>query len=229
MAKKAPAKTRKTAPKKSRKRAVTNYQNEVGAMAAKYPNEWRNAHSGNAQTEDFIRLLAAHLHATDPNCGLNGKRGNPDDISDDVIAIYDESGDVVDRTGKRMHIIDCIGGAGGPNPTPAWASVGGPSPGAWVKPTAVVPSPGPTPGPTPKPCPDPSAHQPKPAPAYPGDVFGAQIGAALFADYAKASNPPNDGMGVWFFRVAWDASHGLSVQDAIAKHRAEWRAQLGLS
>ena len=98
---------------------------------------------------------------------------------------------------------------------------------AYLGGTGTVP--GPSPAPTPKPCPDPSAHLPKPKPAYPGDGKGAELGAALFSDYAAAGQTPNPGMGIWFFRTAWDAANeGLTMDQSIAKHRAEWRALLGL-
>jgi hypothetical protein len=131
---------------------IPNYQSHVADAAARYPDAWRHAHTGGPRTEEFIRLLARDLHAIDPNVGLNGKRGNPDDISDDALAVYTDDGDVTDRTGRRMVIVDVIVGAGGPNPQPGWASVGGPSPGAWVQPEAVD-APTPTPQPTPQPIP----------------------------------------------------------------------------
>ena len=117
---------------------MANHLSHVAAAAARWPDAWRQAHTHGAGTEDFIRLLASFLHHdVDPNVGLNGKRGNPNDISDDALAVFDPAGDVTDRTGRRMVIIDCIVGAGGPNPQPAWASVGGPSPGAWVQPARI--------------------------------------------------------------------------------------------
>jgi hypothetical protein len=124
---------------------IPNYRAHVADLAARDPDAWRAAHTGGPRTEDFIRRLAAELHALDPNVGLNGKRGNPDDISDDVLAIFTDDGDVTDRSGKRMAIIDVIVGAGGPDPRPGWASVGGPSPGAWVKPAPIAVEPPPKP------------------------------------------------------------------------------------
>jgi hypothetical protein len=129
---------------------VPDYRSLVADAAARYPDAWRHAHTNGPRTEEFIRLLARDLHAIDPNVGLNGKRGNPDDISDDALAVFHPEGDVIDRSGRRMAIVDVIVGAGGPNPQPGWASVGGPSPGAWVQPEAVnVPTPHPSPQPQP--------------------------------------------------------------------------------
>ena len=117
---------------------MSNHISHVAAAAERWPDARRTAHTHGPGTEDFIRLLASFLHhEVDPNGGLNGKRGNPNDISDDALAVFDGSGDVTDRTGRRMLIVDCITAAGGPDPRPAWSSVGGPSPGAWVQPPRI--------------------------------------------------------------------------------------------
>jgi hypothetical protein len=124
--------------------AIPNFLEEVRTAQDLFPNEWRSAHTGGPGTEDFIRLLAARLHAMDPRCGLNGKRGDPRDISDDVIAIRGEGSAVDLVNGGPMEIIDVIVGAGGPNPQPAWSVAPG---GPGDKGTWVAPSPGPTPQP----------------------------------------------------------------------------------
>lgn len=64
--------------------------------------------------------------------------------------------------------------------------------------------------------------------SYPGDHVGQIIGELLFADYAEAQVQPNPGMGVWFWRTAWDTPL-IGLEVSISKHRAEWRAALGLS
>lgn len=143
--------------------SIPNYQSTVAALAAQYPAEWRAAHTGGPQTEAFIRRLAWVLHQQDARVGLNGKRGNPSDISDDALC-YDgvsEKGDVdPTRGGAPVTVIDCIVAAGGPNPQPAWnlADKATPQPhAAWVQPQPVggeVPGPSPTPTPTPTPAPD---------------------------------------------------------------------------
>lgn len=61
-----------------------------------------------------------------------------------------------------------------------------------------------------------------------GDATGTRIGDALFPDYAAAGQAPNPGMGVWFFRTAYDAATGMPIDAAIAKHQREWRQALGL-
>lgn len=70
--------------------------------------------------------------------------------------------------------------------------------------------------------------QPPSLPPYPGDEVFDQIGVTFFADYAEAGQPPNYGMGRWFGRTVYDYLAGLPMADSIKKHRAEWRAVLGL-
>ena len=216
---------------------MVDYQGEVAAIAKKYPEAWKNAHTGGPGTEDFIRLLASHLFVLSGELvGLNGKRGNPDDISDDALAVYDVNGDVTDRTGKKMFIVDCIGGAGGPNPTPQWGSVGGPSPGAWVKPApqggVVVPPPV-------KPfcpditvhskplCPDVKAHDPKPV--YPKDEsVWDEVFERLQADMRKKGQELNPQSARWAARTMYRTLvQGMEFKESVAKSEREWREILG--
>jgi hypothetical protein len=193
---------------------VPNMLVEVEKIKKKFPEAWANAHTGNAHSEDFIRILAAHLHAMDPKFGNNGKRGNPADLSDDALN-YKGEGPGHDPTNGNMPItvIDVIGAAGSPGAYPTWQVFDNlPGPGAWVKPTPVV-----------------APQPPQPTlPPYPGDPVFDQIGVALFADYALAGQPPNPGMGRWFGRTVYDYLAGMPMEQSIATHRAEWKAALGL-
>ena len=133
---------------------IPNLLNEVEAARVRWPQDWRDAHTGNANTEGFVRKLAAHLSANvDLRWGLNGKRGNPDDISDDILAYRGEGSAIDVRTGGPMEIIDIIGGAGGPNPQPVWnVGPGGPGDrGTWVASNIINPPPPPPPQPVLKP------------------------------------------------------------------------------
>jgi len=123
--------------------AVPNALHVVSELARQFPQEWRDAHNpsgGGPHTEAFIKRLAWVLHSTvDPRFGLNGKRGNPNDLSDDALN-YKGEGPGHDPTNGNapVTVIDCIGGAGGPNPTPSWQVFDTlPGPGAWVQPQAV--------------------------------------------------------------------------------------------
>ena len=208
--------------------AVPNMLAEVERLKSKFPQAWKDAHTGNANSEGFIKLLAAHLHAMNPAFGLNGKRGNPQDISDDAINFKGEGADFDPTDGNAPRtVIDVIGGAGGPNPFPTWAIVTNaatPVGAAWVQPGPPINIPTPTPTPPPPP--------PKPKyPPYPADesVFDA-VGTAMFADFAEAHQAPNPQMIRWAFRVAysWLTIEPTDLKGALAKTRKEWRALLGL-
>lgn len=135
--------------------AIPDCRSVVEQLASQYPHEWKKAHNpsgGGPETEAFIRRLAWVLHsAVDKRFGLNGKRGNPSDISDDAICFDGESalGDYDPTRGNApVTVLDVIGGAGGPNPTPQWGAVG-PSPkAAWVQPSPVGQTQQPVPNPT---------------------------------------------------------------------------------
>jgi hypothetical protein len=196
---------------------IPNYLHIVEQVKLAHPQAWKDAHTGNVGTEDFVRLVAAEIHAKDARCGLNGKRGNPKDISDDALNFHDEGPDYDPTFGNQpVTVIDIIGAAGTPQAYPQWlvaSDSNAPVAAAWVSPMAVN-----TPDPTPP------ALQP-----YPGDPVFDQIGDALFYDYALAAQPPNPGMGRWLGRTVYDYLAGMPIADSIKKHRAEWRAALGLS
>ncbi len=65
-------------------------------------------------------------------------------------------------------------------------------------------------------------------PPYPGDAAFDALGTILWADYAQAGRVPDAQMGRWFGRTIYDYLVGMTLDASIAKHRAEWRAALGL-
>ena len=207
--------------------AVPNMLAEVERLKTKFPQAWKDAHTGNANSEGFIKLLAAHLHDLNPAFGLNGKRGNPHDLSDDAICFKGEGADFDPTDGHAPRtVIDVIVGAGGPNPQPQWAIVtkaDAPVGAAWVQPGPPPPPPTVTPTPT-------VPVKPK-YPPYPADesVFDA-VGTAMFADFAEAHQAPNPQMIRWAFRVAysWLTTEPTDLKAALAKTRKEWRGLLGL-
>lgn len=124
--------------------------------------------------------------------------------------------------------VDFIGGAGGPNPKPAWqvgAYVYKHSDGHDPDDHGIVPS-------------APPAMPRIPSYAELGDdtFFRAMIGVPLFADYMAAQQNPNDGMSVWFSRAtyrlmaAFLKANGQPIDPAgeVRIVRNEWRALLGL-
>jgi hypothetical protein len=75
------------------------------------------------------------LRTYDTRWGYNGKRGNMNDPSHDVVAYNYGAGQ--DHGSKEVYIIDVIGGHCGPNPAPAWIDVTGAtraqgSSGVWI-------------------------------------------------------------------------------------------------
>ena len=122
--------------------AVPNRYQTVVDVANKYPQAFRVAHTDSPDKWVFIKLLAWELHQTDPKFGLNGKRGNPNDLSMDAINYLGEGvGFDPTRNDRPVTVIDVIGGAGGPDPKPAWQVFNNPDtdrgPGAWVQPQPV--------------------------------------------------------------------------------------------
>ena len=113
-------------------------------------------------------------------------------------------------------VIDVIGAAGTPGAVAQWAIVSKidtPIKTAWIQPSDVPVRPAP---------PAPSL------PAYPGDAMFDKVGALLFADYAQAGRVPDPQVGRWFGRTIYDYLAGMTLEDSIKKHRAEWRSALGL-
>jgi len=96
------------------------------------------------------------------------------------------------------------------------------------------------------PIPQPPTPQPPgPSKPYPGDATWDAIGVTMLADWREAGRviEAKDGslhvvfdeqFGRWPGRTTWDAvsgdasGHVLTLDESIAKHRAEWRALLGL-
>jgi len=128
-----------------------------------------------------------------------------------------------DAIGNATQRVDLLGGGNdGPDPlgspaSPQWLEI---PPEHWRPNNPIIPFDGEVPPPVPPPAPV--------MPPFPGDEVFDQIGVVLFADYALAGQVPNPGMGRWMGRTVYDYLAGMPMADSIAKHRAEWRAALGL-
>lgn len=121
--------------------AQPNLRHVVEQCRLDYPAAWSAAHRGGPDSDDFIILCARDLQKVDPNFGVNGKRGNPRDLSDDSIA-YRGAGIAVDIVnGGPMSIIDICVSCGGAKPSVGWGvGLGGPGDkGVWVDPFSVSP------------------------------------------------------------------------------------------
>ena len=106
-----------------------NMQDVVKDMSERFPTEWRNAHKNYGQQDgkegrvtveeatQFMQLLASFLFNHDTRFGLNGKRGNKHDLSQDAISFRNPRGP------GGVEIIDVIVSAGSSNARPAWNDV----------------------------------------------------------------------------------------------------------
>jgi hypothetical protein len=129
-------------------------------VAAEDPARWACAHSGRSCEHDWITAAAAALHRVDPRFGLNGKRGNPNDISMDVITYrlgddprYTAAWDVCAACGSSSARVVW-------NEITNYSTIGQPGTAIWIQPPSVGPAPPPptpTPQPTPTPVPPPAA------------------------------------------------------------------------
>jgi len=88
----------------------------VQQLAAQYPGEFRNS-CGSGRHQFMFRLLN-RLRQEDKRWGVNWKRNNVGDMSEDVLDY--NYGSQPDEGTRQVHVIDFIGGHCGPNPAPAW-------------------------------------------------------------------------------------------------------------
>ena len=107
-----------------------NMQDVVEDMSERFPTEWKNAHKDYGQQDGkegrvtvteatkFMQLLASILHDKyDARFGLNGKRGDMNDLSQDAISFRNPRGP------GGVEIIDVIASAGESNASAAWNDV----------------------------------------------------------------------------------------------------------
>lgn len=214
--------------------SIPNMLHIVQQTAIDYPQDWKDAHTGGPNTEGFIRKLAPRLFAEDPHFGLNGKRGDPNDISDDAINFKGEGADIDPTNGNSpVTVLDVIGGAGGPNPQPQWAVVTNPSApvkAAWVYPGEVVVEPG---EPI-EPCPNPELHTMKLVPYVNYDENGFQrLKKMLAHDYSRRPQGPDFDVSVWagrYFHNCYMGPEGtpLGEDAALKRIKPELCAALGI-
>jgi hypothetical protein len=87
-------------------------------VAAQYPNAMRNSCQDHGGTWEFMDRLVDRLRTYDTRWGYNGKRGNTNDPSHDVVDY--NYGSNPDEGTTDVYIIDVISGHCGSNPGPAW-------------------------------------------------------------------------------------------------------------
>jgi hypothetical protein len=93
----------------------------VQAVAAANPGALRNSCQDHGGSWQFLDMVVDTLRTYDTRWGYNGKRGNANDPSHDVVTYHHGPGP--DAGSTAVYIIDVIGGHCGPNPSASWGDV----------------------------------------------------------------------------------------------------------
>lgn len=130
--------------------AQTNRLVTVERVTAEDPARFACAHTGRPCEADWIRAVAAALHAEDPAWGLNAKRDGPEtDISLDVVTYR------LGPTDRHVRVFDICAACGSSSARPVWnditnvSAIGQPGTARWVRPASAGVPPPPTPPPAP--------------------------------------------------------------------------------
>lgn len=95
----------------------------VQAVAQANPGALANSCQEHGGSWQFMDQVVDTLRTYDTRWGYNGKRGNANDPSLDVVSYHYGPGP--DANSTDVYIIDVIGGHCGPNPSPVWNDVTG--------------------------------------------------------------------------------------------------------
>ena len=90
----------------------------VAEMARLYPNDLRNSCTEHGGNNIWLFRLVQRLRQEDTRWGLNWKRANVGDMSQDVVTY--NFGSQADEGTRQVHVVDVIGGHCGSNPGWAW-------------------------------------------------------------------------------------------------------------
>ncbi|HEX8028233.1 MAG TPA: hypothetical protein VF491_07230 [Vicinamibacterales bacterium] len=93
----------------------------VAAVARANPGALQNSCQDSGGSWQFMDQVVDTLRTYDTRWGYNGKRGNVNDPSKDVITYHYGGGP--DEGSTQVYIIDIIGGHCGSNPSPIWNDV----------------------------------------------------------------------------------------------------------
>ncbi len=107
----------------------------VQSVASANPGALQNSCQEHGGSWQFLDQVVDTLRTYDTRWGYNGKRGNANDPSLDVVTYHYGSGP--DQNSTEVYIIDVIGGHCGPTPSPAWndvtaATANGGAIGRWI-------------------------------------------------------------------------------------------------
>jgi len=204
--------------------SIPNYLEDVKAAKVKYADAWTHAHvEGDPRKHEWITLFAADMHAKDSRVAMNGKRGNPSDLSMDALNILCTSAESSGRTpeGLPCVVVDVIGGAGGPNPQPTWTVFTNAAEGSGAH---VIP--GAVPQPPIPPQPQPPVGFPYPDEPTAVLAFQTRLKASYNAVGRKFPDEQDADAFRHFTRYGYSC-RGMAEPDAANKHIKELRAELG--
>lgn len=94
-----------------------NRRDVVEQVSAADPARFACAHTERSCKNDWIKAVAWALHQTDARWGLNGKRGNANDLSMDVVTWR------VGPTDRHVQAFDICGACGGGSPSVTWSDI----------------------------------------------------------------------------------------------------------
>jgi hypothetical protein len=93
----------------------------VQAVARANPGALANSCQDHGGSWQFLDMVVDTLRTYDTRWGYNGKRGNANDPSHDVVTYHHGPGP--DQGSTQVYIVDVIGGHCGSNPSPTWGDV----------------------------------------------------------------------------------------------------------
>lgn len=114
-----------------------NRRDVVEQVSAADPARFACAHTERSCKNDWIKAVGAALHKTDARWGLNGKRGNANDLSMDVVTWR------IGPTDRHVQAFDICGACGGGSPSVTWSDItnwstlGQSGTAIWLKPAPV--------------------------------------------------------------------------------------------
>jgi hypothetical protein len=97
---------------------LPNRASVVSQIAAQYPGDLRNSCKEHGGNNRFLFRVLAALRQEDKRWGLNWKRNNVGDMSQDVLDY--NYGSEADEGTRQVHVVDIIGGHCGNNPSANW-------------------------------------------------------------------------------------------------------------
>ncbi|MEZ5290330.1 MAG: hypothetical protein R2745_04550 [Vicinamibacterales bacterium] len=109
---------------------LPNRSSIVNEMARLYPADLRNSCVSQGGNNTWLYRVVQRLRQEDTRWGLNWKRGNVGDMSQDVIDY--NWGSEADEGTRQVYVVDIIGGHCGGSPGPAWQDVTGPAAAIWT-------------------------------------------------------------------------------------------------